>query len=66
LLSDQVDLHQLGRLRSIQVKNQSRRTGGRYLGSQIDPAGPIQHRVNDGDPWLDTWLCTNPIFVDVG
>ena len=36
-----------------------------YLGSSIDPAGPIQHPTNDGDPWLDTWLYTNPIFVDV-
>jgi hypothetical protein len=43
-----------------------RRNGPGYLGSHIDPAGPIQHPTNDGDPWLDTWLYTNPIFVDVG
>lgn len=43
-----------------------RRNGPGYLGRAIDPAGPIQHPVNDGDPWLDTWLYTNPIFVDVG
>ncbi|MFF2368903.1 histidinol-phosphatase, partial [Streptomyces sp. NPDC058122] len=42
-----------------------RRNGTGYLGSRIDPAGPIQHPNNDGDPWLDTWLYTNPIFVDV-
>ncbi|NUR97507.1 MAG: histidinol-phosphatase [Kribbellaceae bacterium] len=42
-----------------------RRNGPGYLGSRIDPAGPIQHPDNDGDPWLDTWLYTNPIFVDV-
>jgi hypothetical protein len=42
-----------------------RRNGPGYLGSRIDPAGPIQHSNNDGDPWLDTWLYTNPIFVDV-
>ncbi len=39
--------------------------GPGYLGREIDPAGPIQHPTNDGDPWLDTWLYTNPIFVDV-
>ncbi|GAB3826741.1 PHP domain-containing protein [Kribbella italica] len=43
-----------------------RRNGPGYLGRAIDPAGPIQHPVNNGDPWLDTWLYTNPIFVDVG
>jgi len=43
-----------------------RRNGPGYLGSRIDPAGPIQHPTNDGDPWLDTWLYTNPIFIDVG
>lgn len=42
-----------------------RRSGAGYLGSRIDPAGPIQHPDNDGDPWLDSWLYTNPIFVDV-
>ncbi|HET6295416.1 MAG TPA: histidinol-phosphatase, partial [Kribbella sp.] len=42
-----------------------RRNGPGYLGRKIDPAGPIQHPVNDGDPWLDTWLYTNPVFVDV-
>lgn len=43
-----------------------RRNGPGYLGRAIDPAGPVQHPVNNGDPWLDTWLYTNPIFVDVG
>ncbi|NOL41908.1 PHP domain-containing protein [Kribbella sandramycini] len=38
-----------------------RRHGVGYLGRHIDPAGPIQHVPNDGDPWL----YTNPIFVDV-
>lgn len=42
-----------------------RRNGPGYLGRRIDPAGPIQHPTNDGDPWLDTWLYTNPVFVDV-
>lgn len=42
-----------------------RRNGPGYLGRAIDPSGPIQHPANDGDPWLDTWLYTNPIFVDV-
>jgi hypothetical protein len=42
-----------------------RRNGPGYLGRKIDPAGPIQHPNGDGDPWLDTWLYTNPVFVDV-
>jgi hypothetical protein len=42
-----------------------RRNGPGYLGRKIDPAGPIQHPNGDGDPWLDTWLYTNPLFVDV-
>lgn len=42
-----------------------KRNGPGYLGRQIDPAGPIQHPTNNGDPWLDTWLYTNPVFVDV-
>ncbi len=41
------------------------RHGAGYLGRHIDPAGPIQHPPADGDPWLDTWLYTNPVFVDV-
>ena len=42
-----------------------RRNGPGYLGGRIDPHGPIPHPTGDGDPWLDTWLYTNPIFVDV-
>lgn len=42
-----------------------RRNGVGFLGSDIDPAGPITHANNDGDPWADTWLYTNPIFIDV-
>ena len=36
------------------------RHGAGFLGSAIDPAGPISHPDNDGDPWADTW-----IFIDV-
>jgi len=43
-----------------------RRTGPGLLGRSVDPNGPQPHRPGDGDPWLDTWLYTNPIFVDVG
>ncbi|MET0494582.1 MAG: PHP domain-containing protein [Actinoplanes sp.] len=43
-----------------------RRNGPGPLGRAIDPHGPLPHPPGDGDPWLDTWLYTNPIFVDVG
>jgi hypothetical protein len=42
-----------------------RRTGPGLLGRSVDPNGPQLHRPGDGDPWLDTWFYTNPIFVDV-
>ncbi|OPC79131.1 histidinol-phosphatase [Embleya scabrispora] len=35
------------------------------FGARVDPAGPIQHPNNDGDPWRDIWFYSNPIFVDV-
>jgi hypothetical protein len=42
-----------------------KRNGPGLLGAAIDPHGPIPHPPGDGDPWLDTWLYTNPIFIDV-
>ncbi len=42
-----------------------RRNGPGLLGASVDPRGPVSHPRGDGDPWLDTWLYTNPIFVDV-
>ncbi|GAA2480651.1 PHP domain-containing protein [Winogradskya humida] len=42
-----------------------RRHGPGLLGRSVDPHGPIPHTPGDGDPWLDTWLYTNPIFIDV-
>lgn len=42
-----------------------RRNGPGLLGRDIDPHGPIVHTPGDGDPWLDTWFYTNPIFIDV-
>jgi hypothetical protein len=42
-----------------------RRSGPGLLGAAIDPHGPIAHPPGDGDPWADTWLYTNPIFIDV-
>ncbi len=42
-----------------------RRNGPGFLGAAIDPAGPLPHGPGEGDPWLDTWLYTNPVFVDV-
>ncbi|WP_436531198.1 PHP domain-containing protein [Actinoplanes sp. HUAS TT8] len=41
------------------------RHGAGVLGAAIDPHGPIAHTPGDGDPWLDTWLYANPIFIDV-
>jgi hypothetical protein len=35
------------------------------LGAAIDAHGPTRHDPGNGDPWLDTWCYTNPIFVDV-
>ena len=40
------------------------RHGPGLLGAHLDPHGPIPHPPGDGDPWLDTWLYTNPIFID--
>ncbi|MER5300799.1 PHP domain-containing protein [Streptomyces lasiicapitis] len=42
-----------------------RRNGPGLLGATIDPHGPIRHEPGNGDPWVDTWLYTNPVFVDV-
>jgi len=42
-----------------------RRNGRGLLGAAIDPHGPLAHPPGDGDPWTDTWLYTNPIFIDV-
>ncbi|MFJ3902915.1 PHP domain-containing protein [Streptomyces sp. NPDC090025] len=42
-----------------------RRNGPGPLGAAVDPHGPIRHEPGDGDPWVDTWLYTNPVFVDV-
>ncbi|MCZ4121859.1 PHP domain-containing protein [Streptomyces sp. H39-S7] len=42
-----------------------RRNGPGLLGAAIDPHGPVTHEPGNGDPWLDTWLYTNPVFVDV-
>jgi hypothetical protein len=41
-----------------------RRNGAGPLGRRVDPHGPIPHSPGDGDPWADTWLYTNPIFID--
>ncbi|MCF1592995.1 PHP domain-containing protein [Streptomyces muensis] len=41
------------------------RHGAGYLGSSVDPHGPIPHAPGDGDPWADTWFYSNPVFVDV-
>ncbi|MDP9796009.1 hypothetical protein J2S43_004521 [Catenuloplanes nepalensis] len=35
------------------------------LGKTIDPHGPTAHTPGNGDPWTDTWLYTNPIFIDI-
>ncbi|MFB7269351.1 PHP domain-containing protein [Streptomyces sp. NPDC056244] len=42
-----------------------KRNGAGYLGAAIDPHGPVPHEPGNGDPWADTWMYTNPVFVDV-
>jgi hypothetical protein len=42
-----------------------RRNGPGLRGRTVDPHGPLPHPPGQGDPWLDTWLYTNPIFIDV-
>ncbi|MEU6347621.1 PHP domain-containing protein [Streptomyces sp. NPDC046977] len=42
-----------------------RRNGPGLLGAAVDPHGPLAHTPGDGDPWVDTWCYTNPVFVDV-
>ena len=42
-----------------------RRNGPGLHGRRVDPHGPLPHPPGDGDPWEDTWLYTNPIFIDV-
>lgn len=42
-----------------------RRGGPGFLGATVDPHGPVPHEPGNGDPWLDTWCYTNPVFVDV-
>lgn len=34
-------------------------------GAEVDPRAPQPHAPGQGNPWLDTWLYTNPIFVSV-
>ncbi|MEU1403040.1 histidinol-phosphatase [Streptomyces sp. NPDC005728] len=41
------------------------RHGTGFLGAAVDPHGPIAHEPGNGDPWIDTWFYSNPIFVDV-
>jgi hypothetical protein len=42
-----------------------RRHGPGPRGRAVDPHGPVPHAPGDGDPWADTWLYTNPIFIEV-
>jgi hypothetical protein len=41
------------------------RNGPGCLGASVDPHGPVPHLPGNGDPWADTWFCSNPVFVDV-
>ncbi|MGN7970992.1 PHP domain-containing protein [Microbacterium sp. 22296] len=34
-------------------------------GAEVDPRAPQPHAAGQGNPWLDTWLYTNPVFVSV-
>ena len=42
-----------------------RRHGPGLRGRAVDPHGPLPHPPGDGDPWADTWLYTNPIFIEL-
>jgi hypothetical protein len=42
-----------------------RRNGPGLRGLAVDPHGPLAHAPGTDDPWEDTWLYTNPIFIDV-
>jgi hypothetical protein len=59
-LDDAVDSGYL-RLRG----SDGRRNGPGLHGRRVDPHGPLPHPGGEGDPWKDTWLYTNPIFIDV-
>lgn len=60
----------LGRVREsgyVRLRgSDGRRHGAGLLGRDVDPHGPIAHPPGNGDPWLDTWFYTNPIFIDAG
>ncbi len=34
-------------------------------GAEVDPRAPQPHAPGQGNPWLDTWLYTNPVFLGV-
>jgi hypothetical protein len=34
-----------------------------FHGMSVDPSGPAIDVVGNGDPWVDLWFYTNPIFV---
>lgn len=44
-----------------------KRSGVGPLGADVDPQGPIPHggEPDAGDPWADTWMYTNPIFIEI-
>ncbi|AQX80147.1 hypothetical protein BWO91_09305 [Plantibacter flavus] len=35
------------------------------LGAEIDPRAPQPYPLSPADPWADTWLYTNPIYISV-
>ncbi|KAA2258524.1 histidinol-phosphatase [Solihabitans fulvus] len=58
----------LGRVdRSFYVRlrgSDGNHNGPGLLGAAVDPHGPQTHTPGSGDPWIDLWAYTNPIFVD--
>ena len=34
-----------------------------FLGADVDRAGPAIDVPGDGDPWVDLWFYTNPVWV---
>jgi hypothetical protein len=36
------------------------------MGADVDPRAPQPHAPGQANCWLDTWMYTNPIFVEIG
>ncbi|MGN7186442.1 PHP domain-containing protein [Microbacterium enclense] len=43
-----------------------KRNGVGPMGADVDPRAPQPHAAGEANCWLDTWMYTNPIFVEIG